>query len=98
MPEKHLAKMRLCKIENLPNLPELKLAVVGHVEWVTFLSVDKLPKKGLISHSKQYLEEPAGGGAVAAVKIARITKNPVHFFTALGKAQIGRKRLKRLED
>ena len=24
-------------------LPELKLAVIGHVEWVTFLKVDQLP-------------------------------------------------------
>lgn len=90
--------MELLPPEDLPSLPKLKLAVVGHVEWVTFLSVDKCPQAGEISHGKPYGEEPAGGGAVAAVKIASLTKAPVHFFTALGNDSTGKKSLERLNQ
>ena len=31
----------------------LNFAVVGHIEWINFLRVDKLPKPGIISHSKR---------------------------------------------
>ena len=54
------------------SLPKLRLAVIGHIEWVTFLKVDQLPLAGQISHSKDYFEEAAGGAAVAAVQMARL--------------------------
>ena len=38
--------MRLWSREELPALPPLRLAVVGHVEWVSFLAVDQLPAAG----------------------------------------------------
>ena len=44
-------------------LPPLRLAVVGHVEWVEFLAVDQLPRPGAIGHALRSLQEPAGGGA-----------------------------------
>ena len=44
----------------------LNFAVVGHIEWMNFLRVDQLPKRGLISHSKKSIEYPAGGGSVIA--------------------------------
>ena len=90
--------MKLLSFEDLPSLPKLKLAVIGHVEWISFLSVDKFPQEGVISHGKMYLEEPAGGGAVAAVKISRLIGAPVHFFTALGNDSIGKKSFKRLTE
>ena len=34
-------------------LPKLKLAVIGHIEWVKFLKVDQLPLAGQISHAKE---------------------------------------------
>ena len=37
----------------------LNFAVVGHVEWINFLRVDKLPKPGIISHSIKSTEYPA---------------------------------------
>ena len=86
------------KPEKQPSFPNLKLAVVGHVEWVSFLSVEKLPKPGLIVHASKFLEEPAGGGAVVAVKLAQLLQQPVHFFTALGKDDLGKKSQKRLEE
>ena len=88
--------MRLWSAESLPPLPPLRLAVVGHVEWVSFLRVDQLPAAGLIGHASQFLEEPAGGGAVAAVQLARLLGRPVPFFTALGRDAIGERTVERL--
>ena len=62
----------------------LKFAVIGHIEWITFIKVPQLPKAGLISHSQQCLESPAGGGAVISKKLRELTLGEVHFFTALG--------------
>jgi ribokinase len=88
--------MRLWSAESLPPLPPLRLAVVGHVEWVSFLKVDQLPAAGLIGHASAVLEEPAGGGAVAAVQLARLLGRPVPFFTALGRDAIGERSVERL--
>ena len=77
-------------------LPKLKLAVIGHIEWVTFLKVDKLPLAGEISHAKDCFEEAAGGAAVAAVQMARLTNEPVDLITSLGKDTFGQKCYERL--
>jgi len=90
--------MKLWKPEELPKLPTLKLAVVGHVEWVTFMAVEQLPKPGRIGHASRFLEEPAGGGAVVAVQLAKLLKQEIHFFTALGKDDFGYKSQHRLEE
>ena len=79
-------------------LPPLRLAVVGHVEWVEFLEVDQLPRPGAIGHALRALQEPAGGGAVVAVQMARLQQRPVQFFTALGRDSLGEACVKRLED
>ena len=79
-------------------LPPLRLAVVGHVEWVEFLAVDQLPRPGAIGHALRSLQEPAGGGAVVAVQMARLQQQPVQFFTALGRDSVGKACVKRLED
>ncbi|MFM7264093.1 MAG: PfkB family carbohydrate kinase, partial [Cyanobium sp.] len=89
--------MRLWSLQELPALPPLRLAVVGHVEWVSFLAVDQLPAAGLIGHAERFLEEPAGGGAVVAVQLARLLGRPVPFFTALGRDAIGERAVERLE-
>tara|TARA_B100000965_G_scaffold51916_1_gene38635 strand:+ start:2039 stop:2881 length:843 start_codon:yes stop_codon:yes gene_type:complete len=72
-------------------LPKLKLAAIGHIEWVTFLKVDKLPLAGEISHAKDCFEEAAGGTAVAAVQMARLINGPVDLITSLGKDTYGKK-------
>ena len=51
---------------------EPRFAVVGHVEWVTFARVPHIPRSGDIVHAHDAFEEPAGGGAVAAVQLARL--------------------------
>ena len=79
-------------------LPPVKLAVIGHQEWVNFLQVDALPRPGLISRATRSLEEPAGAGAVVAVQLARLTGITVPFFTALGRDAIGQRSVERLRE
>ncbi|MCP9887236.1 ribokinase [Cyanobium sp. ATX 6A2] len=76
-------------LEQLPSLPPLRLAVVGHVEVVSFVMVERLPQAGLVQTACQCLELPGGAGAVAAVQLARLTGAPVRFFTALGRDALG---------
>jgi ribokinase len=82
----------------LPKLPRLCLAVVGHIESVEFLAVDRWPQPGCISHARQRLEEPAGAGAVIAVQLAQLLDWPVHFFTALGRDSVGEACVQRLQE
>ena len=83
---------------SLPKLPRLCLAVVGHIESVEFLAVDRWPQPGCISHAQQCLEEPAGAGAVIAVQLAQLLDRPVHFFTALGRDAVGEACVQRLQE
>jgi ribokinase len=87
----------LIPLPQLPPLPPMPLAVVGHVEVVTFLRVPHLPEAGSICLASEGLEAPAGGGAVAAVQMAKLTGRPVAFFTALGDDPHGRQAAKDLE-
>tara|TARA_Y100001968_G_scaffold140457_1_gene128481 strand:- start:3648 stop:4490 length:843 start_codon:yes stop_codon:yes gene_type:complete len=82
--------------KDISRLPKVKLAVIGHVEWVTFLKVDQLPLPGQISHAKDYFEEAAGGAAVAAVQMARLSGSPVDLITSLGNDVYGQKCYERL--
>ena len=76
----------------------LKFAVIGHIEWINFIKVDQLPKPGLISHSKESIEYPAGGGSVIAKRLRELTHCEVHFFTALGNDFYGNKCLNILQN
>lgn len=87
----------LVALEHLPRLPDLRLAVVGHVEMVTFLRVPSLPHAGSITRASQGMDLPAGGGAVVAVQMARLTGRSVAFFTALGRDHAGQKAARDLE-
>tara|TARA_A100001234_G_scaffold185488_1_gene169327 strand:- start:162 stop:1016 length:855 start_codon:yes stop_codon:yes gene_type:complete len=69
----------------------LNFAVIGHVEWINFLKVDQLPIPGVISHSKMSHEYPAGGGPIIAKTLSELTLNQIHFFTALGNDDYGKK-------
>jgi ribokinase len=66
----------------------VRVAVIGHVEWVEFLRVDHVPRAGEIVHAASILDVPAGGGAVAAVQLARWA-NGCRFYTALGDDELG---------
>jgi ribokinase len=67
----------------------MKLAVVGHVEWVEFARVERVPAPGDIVHAVETWEEPAGGGAVAAVQLANLNGSAI-LFTSLGDDELGR--------
>jgi ribokinase len=74
----------------------MKLAVVGHVEWVEFARVDHVPEPGEIVSALETWEEPAGGGAVAAVQLTKLGGSCL-FFTALADDDLGRRSREELE-
>ena len=74
----------------------MQLAVVGHIEWVEFARVDHAPAAGEIVHALETWEEPAGGGAVAAVQLANLAGSCL-FFTALADDELGRRSREELE-
>jgi ribokinase len=75
----------------------LRVAVVGHVEWVQFARVPRVPCAGEIVHAREDFEEPAGGGAVAAVQLARLAGASV-LLTAVGEDEHGRRAVARLRE
>lgn len=74
-----------------------RVAVVGHVEWVQFAQVSHMPSAGDVVHARDVFEEPAGGGAVAAVQLARLANSSM-LITALGDDDCGRRSLTRLGE
>lgn len=74
----------------------MRLAVVGHVEWIELALVDRVPGPGEIVHARATWREPAGGGAVAAVQLARLAGDCL-FITALGDDELGRRAKEDLE-
>jgi ribokinase len=70
------------------SLVQARVAVVGHVEWVDFAVVPRLPKPGEILHVHEFWDEAAGGGAVAAVQMAKLTGGAL-FLTALAGDRLG---------
>jgi ribokinase len=74
-----------------------RVAVVGHVEWVQFARVSHVPRAGEVAHAREVFEEPAGGGAVAAVQLARLAGGCV-LYTALGEDQDGHRACERLQE
>jgi ribokinase len=68
----------------------MNLAVVGHVEWIEFVRVERVPQTGEIVHAQEVWAEAAGGGAVAAVQLARLAGSST-LFTAVGDDELGRR-------
>jgi ribokinase len=73
-----------------------RVAVVGHVEWIEFVRVDRLPSPGEVAHALEDWEEAGGGGAVAAVQLAKLA-GEADFFTALADDDLGRRAREQLE-
>lgn len=90
--------MKLWALEDLPPLPPLRLAVVGHVEWVDLLAVEALPRAGCVNHALASRADAAGGGAVVAVTLARLLERPVTLITALGRDATGQRAAERLRQ
>lgn len=73
------------------------MGVVGHVEWVQFARVEHVPRAGEVVHASEPFEEPAGGGAVAAVQLSRLAGGSI-LITAFGEDDIGRRSRERLTE
>jgi ribokinase len=66
----------------------MRVAVVGHVEWVEFARVERVPTPGEIVQASEWWSEAAGGGGVASVQLARMAGGCT-LFTALGRDRLG---------
>jgi ribokinase len=75
----------------------VRVAAVGHVEWVDFVEVDHVPPPGQIAHGLDSWDEPGGGGAVVAAQLAKLA-GACDFFTALGDDDHGHRSVERLEE
>jgi ribokinase len=73
----------------------VKVGVVGHVEWVEFLRVPRVPEPGAIVTASEVWGEPAGGGGVASVRLARLAGDAL-FMTALGDDEVGGRTIREL--
>jgi ribokinase len=67
------------------------------VEWVDGARVEHLPAAGEIVHATESWAEPAGGGAGAAVQLARLA-GAATLFTALGDDELGHRSRRELEE
>jgi ribokinase len=74
-----------------------RVAVVGHVEWVQFARVPHVPRAGEVVHAREAFEEPAGGGAVAAVQLSRLAGG-ARLITALGDEELARRSVTRMHE
>jgi ribokinase len=68
----------------------MRIAVVGHVEWIRFARVEHVPAPGEIAHSTEDWEQVGGGGGVAAIQLAQLADEAM-LFTSLGDDEIGRR-------
>jgi ribokinase len=66
----------------------MRVAVVGHVEWVEFVRVERVPLSGEIVQAGESWAEAAGGGGVASVQLARLAGGCT-LYTALGRDGLG---------
>ncbi len=74
----------------------MKVAVVGHVEWIEFLRVEAVPRPGEIVGARETWAEPAGGGGVAAVELARLA-GEASLYCLLGGDELGARARRELE-
>jgi ribokinase len=75
----------------------VRCAAVGHVEWVEFARVPRMPVAGEIVHASEVWDEPAGGGAVVARQLALLAGR-CELFTSLGADELGRESERRLAE
>lgn len=75
----------------------MRVAVVGHVEWVRLARVDRAPAPGEIAHASVVWEGPAGGGCIAAVQLAMLAGSCA-FFTGVGDDALGRRAVAEMEE
>jgi ribokinase len=84
-------------MEDWGDVGSIRVAVVGHVEWVEFARVPHVPAAGEILHASSFFAVPAGGGPVTAVQLLKLA-GACTFFTALGDDELGHRTLQGLRD
>ena len=67
----------------------MQVAVVGHVDYIDFVRLARVPAPGEIVTAAETWGEAAGGGGMAAVRLAALAGG-CRFFTALGRDAVGR--------
>ena len=67
----------------------MRVAVVGHVEWLEFARVDHVPEAGEIVHATETWVAPGGGGGGVAVVQLRKLAGEARLYTALGNDGLG---------
>jgi ribokinase len=75
----------------------MRVAVVGHVEWIQFARVCHVPATGELVEAAEWWEEPAGGAAIAAVQALRLGAE-VEFFAAAGDDALGHAAIERFRE
>ena len=61
----------------------VRAAVVGHVEWIEFVPVERVPRAGEIVGATESWQQAGGGGSVAAIQLSLLADS-VLFLTVLG--------------
>jgi ribokinase len=74
-----------------------RVAVVGHIEWVDFVSLSRYPIEGQVAHADGWSARVGGGGGVAAVVLAQLGAE-VDFFVALGHDANGKAAAEQLRE
>jgi len=74
-----------------------RVGVVGHVEWVDFAVVARVPVAGEIVTATEHFALPAGGGAVAAVQLRKLAGAAL-FLCALGDDELGERSARELRE
>lgn len=74
-----------------------RVAVVGHVEWVDFVPVERFPVPGEVVHATGSFARAAGGGGVVAGVLAQRGVD-VDFFCSLGRDATGRAAVEQLAE
>jgi ribokinase len=76
----------------------LRVAAVGHVEWMEFAEVERVPSPGDIVPARRTFTLPAGGASVTAVQMAKLAGGEALFFTSLGDDELGHRAKEGLEE
>src|SRR4029453_14012772 len=66
----------------------MRMAVVGHVEWIDFLLVERVPGPGDIAIAEDSWAEAAGGGGVSCARLHQLAGEST-LFAALGDDDFG---------
>jgi ribokinase len=75
----------------------VRVAVIGHVEWIEFARVPRVPARGEIVSACEWWEEAAGGAAIAAVQACKLGAE-VEFYAAVGDDERGRRAVEHFRE